>query len=166
MRDVPSKPIVSCFLQAPSDPTSIATRSKEYELIRLKKQIEDYEKETENLQNKIKELQDENRTFLDGNFQLTDAVANIRQLKEKLREKDKDISDIASYATKVENESKEVNEENEELRAKLGMEPRKPMSKEELEEAYTSRTHANQAVVQVLQKEVCQIYFLSSRSWT
>ncbi len=64
------------------------------------------------------------------------------------------MEDLAQFASRNELTVHEVNDENEELRAKLGMDPRTPMSVEQLKTARMTRTEANQAVVQVLQKEV------------
>ncbi len=91
---------------------------------------------------------------MDKNYELRDAVQEIRQLKEQLKLKDRQMEDLAQFASRNELTVNEVTDENEELRAKLGMDPRTPMTVEQLKTARMTRTEANQAVIQVLQKEV------------
>lgn len=142
------------FIKVTNDPTSIANRSHGFELSRLKKQLNDYEKELGDRQGRILDLEKQMRGFLDKNYELRDAVQEIRQLKEQLKLKDRQIEDLAQYASRNDLTVHEVTDENEELRAKLGLDPRTPMTVEELKTARMTRSEANQAVVQVLQKEV------------
>lgn len=142
------------FITASADPTSVANRSQALELNRLKKQAHDYEKELIDRDTRLHDLDKQLKGFLDNNYELRDAVQEIRQLKEQIKLKDRQMEDLAQYASKKELLVHEVSEENEELRAKLGMDPRTPMTAEELKTARLTRSEANQAVVQVLQKEV------------
>ena len=149
--------LLSLFFVAPVDPTSVANRSNTYELNRLKKQLADYEKELSGRDQQLNDVERQLRNFLDKNYELRDAVQEIRHLKEQLKIKDRQIEDLAQYASKNELAVHEVNDENEELRAKLGMDPRTPMTADQLKSARLTRTEANQAVVQVLKKEVRRI---------
>ncbi|CAF3440860.1 unnamed protein product [Rotaria sp. Silwood1] len=139
---------------ASNDPTAIANRSHVLETSRLKKQVNDYEKELAERDIRLHDLDKQLKAFLDNNYELRDAVHEIRQLKEQLKLKDRQIEDLAQYASRNELTVHEVTDENEELRAKLGMDPRTPMTVEQLKTARMTRTEANQAVVQVLQKEI------------
>jgi hypothetical protein len=96
---------------------------------------------------------------LDKNYELRDAVQEIRQLKEQNKLKDRQMEELAQFASRNELTVNEVTDENEELRAKLGMDPRTPMSVDQLKTARLTRTEANQAVVQVLQKEVRKLNY-------
>jgi chromosome segregation ATPase len=138
----------------PTDPTSTANRTHTYELSRLKKQLTDYEKELSDKDIRLHDVDKQLKGFLDKNYELRDAVQEIRQLKEQLKLKDRQMEDLAQYASRNELTVNEVTDENEELRAKLGMDPRTPMTVEQLKTARLTRSEANQAVVQVLQKEV------------
>jgi chromosome segregation ATPase len=139
---------------APADPTATDARSTTYEINRLRKQLIDYEKELSERDIRLHDLDVQLRGFLDKNYELRDAVQEIRQLKEQLKLKDRQLEDLAQFASRNELTVHEVNDENEELRAKLGMDPRTPMTVEQLKTARMTRSEANQAVVQVLQKEV------------
>jgi len=99
-------------------------------------------------------LKSENDKLQGRIAELRDAVQEIRQLKEQLKLKDRQMEDLAQFASRNELTVHEVTDENEELRAKLGMDPRTPMTVEQLKTARMTRTEANQAVIQVLQKEV------------
>ena len=146
-----------CFLsliKATNDPTSLVARSHTFEMNRLKKQLNDYEKELSERDSRLYELDKQLRGFLDNNFDLRNAVQEIRELKDQLKLKDRQIEDLAQFASRNDLAAKEVNDENEELRAQLGKDPRTPMTVDELKTARMTRTEANQAVVQVLQKEV------------
>ncbi|CAF0798448.1 unnamed protein product [Didymodactylos carnosus] len=139
-------------LMIANDPTTV--RSQQYDYGRLKKQIQDYETE---LTEKGRQLHDITKRFqdiCDGKYELRDAVQEIRQLKEQIKLKDRQMEQLSQFASKNELNMNEINDENEELRAKLGMDPRKPMNLEQLKTARLTRTEANQAVVQVLQKEI------------
>ena len=127
----------------------------------MRQQLNDYEKELSGRDLQINDLEKQLRNFLDNNYELRDAVQEIRQMKEQSKLKDRQIEDLAQYASRNELLVHEVTDENEELRAKLGMEPRRPMSVDELKTARMTRTEANQAVVQVLQKEVSSIQGLT-----
>jgi len=96
---------------------------------------------------------------LDKNYELRDAVQEIRQLKEQIKLKDRQMEELAQFASRNELTVNEVTDENEELRAKLGMDPRTPMTVDQLKSARMTRTEANQAVVQVLQKEVRKLNY-------
>ncbi|CAF1054482.1 unnamed protein product [Rotaria sordida] len=139
---------------ASTDPTSMTNRSNALEIGRLKRQVNDYEKELGERDIRLHDLDKQLKGFLDKNYELRDAVQDIRQLKEQLKLKDRQIEDLAQYASRNELIVNEVTDENEELRAKLGMDPRTPMTVEQLKTARMTRTEANQAVVQVLQKEI------------
>ncbi|CAF4887650.1 unnamed protein product, partial [Rotaria magnacalcarata] len=56
------------------------------------------------------------RRFLDNNYELRDAVQEIRQLKEQLKLKDRQMEDLAQYANRKDLTVNEVTDENEELR--------------------------------------------------
>ncbi|CAF0721783.1 unnamed protein product [Adineta steineri] len=138
----------------PADPTSTTNRSNTYETNRLRKQLNDYEKELSERDIRLHDLDLQLKAFLDKNYELRDAVQEIRQLKEQIKLRDRQMEDLAQFASRNELTVNEVTDENEELRAKLGMDPRTPMSVEQLKTARMTRTEANQAVVQVLQKEI------------
>lgn len=120
----------------------------------MRKQLNDYEKELSERDSRVHDLEIQLRGFLDKNYELRDAVQEIRHFKEQLKLKDRQLEDLAQFASRNELTVHEVTDENEELRAKLGMDPRTPMSVEQLKTARMTRTEANQAVVQVLQKEI------------
>lgn len=146
--------VCNSFVLAPADPTAPDARSTTYEINRLRKQLNDYEKELGERDSRVHDLEIQLRGFLDKNYELRDAVQEIRHFKEQLKLKDRQLEDLAQFASRNELTVHEVTDENEELRAKLGMDPRTPMSVEQLKTARMTRTEANQAVVQVLQKEI------------
>jgi len=147
------------LIKAPADPTSTANRSNTYEINRLKKQLNDYEKELSERDIRLHDLDKQLKGFLDKNYELRDAVQEIRQLKEQIKLKDRQMEELAQFASRNELTVNEVTDENEELRAKLGMDPRTPMTVDQLKTARMTRTEANQAVVQVLQKEVRKLNY-------
>lgn len=144
----------SYLLAAPADPTAPDVRSTTYEMNRLRKQINDYEKELSERDSHVHDLELQLRGFLDKNYELRDAVQEIRHYKEQMKLKDRQLEDLAQFASRNELTVHEVTDENEELRAKLGMDPRTPMSVDQMKTARMTRTEANQAVIQVLQKEI------------
>ena len=122
--------------------------------------MNEYEKELGDRDVRLHDLDKQLKGFLDKNYELRDAVQEIRQLKEQLKLKDRQMEELAQYASRNELTVNEVTDENEELRAKLNMDPRTPMTVEQLKSARLTRTESNQAVVQVLQKEVRTINYI------
>jgi hypothetical protein len=129
----------------------------------LKKQLNDYERELSDRDVRLHDLEKQLKLFLDKNYELRDAVQEIRQLKEQIKLKDRNLEEIAQFASRNELTVHEVNDENEELRAKLGMDPKTPMTVEQLKSARLTRSESNQAVVQVLQKEVRSNVFIQRK---
>jgi chromosome segregation ATPase len=146
------------FFQVSTDPTSTTNRSNIYEINRLKKQLNDNEKDMADRDEHLHDVEKRLQSILDDKYDLSNAIDEIRALKVQLKLKDRKMEDLAQYASRNELTVHEVTDENEELRAKLGMDPRKPMSLEELRTAHRTRAEANQAMVQVLQKEVNASY--------
>ena len=89
-----------------------------------------------------------------GDYQLQQAVGEIKNYKNQVKIRDRDIETLTKHVNKIDYVLNEVLEENDELRAKLGMEPREKINVEELKDLKAVRAQESRAVVHVLQKEV------------
>jgi centrosomal protein CEP290 len=111
----------------------------------------------ENLIKKEKELTEAlNRldAYESGDYQLQEAVGEIKSLKAKVKVRDRDIETLTKHLTKVDYVLNEALEENDDLRAKLGMEPKEKINLDELKDLKAMRAQENRAFVHVLKKEV------------
>ena len=89
-----------------------------------------------------------------GDYQLQEAVEEIKSYKSQVKVRDRDIEKLTKHVNKIDYVLNEVLEENDELRARLGMEPREKISIEELKDLKAVRAQESRAVVHVLRKEV------------
>lgn len=93
--------------------------------------------------------------FLSGEYGLSQAVQEIKDLKANLRIRDEKIIDLTSQINKVGIAVNDVEAENEELRDRLGMDPREPLDIEAVKEKKLIKTEQQAALNRVLSKEVC-----------
>jgi centrosomal protein CEP290 len=89
-----------------------------------------------------------------GDYQLQQAVGEIKNNKNQIKIRDRDIETLTKHVNKIDFVLNEALEENDELRARLGMEPREKINVEELRDLKAVRAQESRAVVHVLQKEV------------
>ncbi len=92
-----------------------------------------------------------------GDYQLQDAVGEIKSLKAKINIRDRDIETLTKHLTKIDYVLNDALEENDDLRAKLGMEPKEKINMEELKDLKAMRAQESRAFVHILKKEVGQI---------
>jgi centrosomal protein CEP290 len=93
-----------------------------------------------------------------GDYQLEQAVGEIKSYKSQLKIRDRDIETLTKHVNKIDYLLNDVLEENDELRARLGMEPREKINVDELKDLKAVRAQESRAVVHVLRKEVCLIF--------
>ena len=72
------------------------------------------------------------REYEAGDYQLQEAVDEIKGLKGQIRVRDRDIENLTKSLNKLDCTLGEVLEENDELRAKLGMEPKEKLDLDEV----------------------------------
>ena len=92
-----------------------------------------------------------------GDYQLQEAVNEIKGLKNQIKIRDRDIETLTRHLNKLDDTLNEVLEENDDLRAKLGMEPREKLNLEELSNLRAVRAHENRAVVHLLKRENAEL---------
>jgi centrosomal protein CEP290 len=106
---------------------------KEKELVEALNRLEDYET---------------------GDYQLQQAVTEIKNLKTQLKIRDRDIEDLTKHINKLDYVLNDVLEEDDELRAKLGMDPREPLDLNGFKELKVIKAQESRAIVHVLKKEI------------
>lgn len=137
-----------------ADPTAVTNRSNAFESNALRKELSRYEKELGEREEKYRDLENQLNQLTSGDSALATAVKEIRELKEQKKIQDRHMEDLALYASNNEIILNEISDENEELRAKLGLDPRQKMPIEELREGQRRRDEGYRAENRELQKEV------------
>jgi len=108
------------------------------------------EKELTQVRNRMREYEA-------GDYQLEEAVGEIKGLKGQVRLRDRDVEALTRQVNRLDEALVEVLEEEDELRAKLGLEPRERLALEEVVDRQglkAVRAQESRAVVHVLKREV------------
>lgn len=98
------------------------------------------------------------REYESGDYQLEQAVAEIKALKNQIKVRDRDIQNLINNVNKLDMTLNEVLDENDDFRAKLGMGPKEKLNLDELNNLRAIRAQENRVQIYVLQREV-NIYF-------
>ncbi|CAF0743692.1 unnamed protein product [Brachionus calyciflorus] len=93
------------------------------------------------------------RDYESGDYQLQQAVNEIKGLKNQIKVRDRDLERKLIQLNKLDDTLKIILEENDDLRAKLGMDPREKLDIEELKDLRFNRDQENRAQIYVLQRE-------------
>jgi centrosomal protein CEP290 len=99
------------------------------------------------------------REYESGDYQLQQAVNEIKDLKTQIKIRERDIETLTRHLNKLDYTLNDILEENDDLRAKLGMDPREKLDLDELNNLRAVRAQENRAVIHVLKKEV-KIYLI------
>ncbi|KAL3881749.1 hypothetical protein ACJMK2_028144 [Sinanodonta woodiana] len=94
------------------------------------------------------------RQYEAGEYGLADAVAEIKDGKTQLKVRDRQIEEITQHINKAEMQINDLCEENEELRRKLGLDPRKPLDLTQFRKNNMIRKEEDRALNIILQREV------------
>ena len=98
------------------------------------------------------------RDYESGDYQLEQAVNEIKGLKNQIKIRDRDIETLTKHLNKLDLTLNDVLEENDDLRAKLGMLPKEKINLDELNNLRAIRAQENRAHVYVLQREAKKIF--------
>lgn len=94
------------------------------------------------------------RKYENGEYGLAEAVQEIKDCKNQIKVRDRQIEELTSHINKTEMKINDIEEENEELRFKLGMDPRDPLDLTEFRKNKELRKEEEKALNFILQKEV------------
>jgi centrosomal protein CEP290 len=94
------------------------------------------------------------REYESGDYQLQQAVNEIKGLKNQIKIRDRDIETLTKHLNKLDFTLNDVLEENDDFRAKLGMQPKEKLNLDELNNLRAIKAQENRAYVYVLQREV------------
>lgn len=89
-----------------------------------------------------------------GEYGLSQAVQEIKDLKANLRMRDEKIEGLTSQVNQLGITVNDVETENEELRERLGLDPKEPLDTEAMKEKKLVKTQQQAALNRVLSKEV------------
>uniref|UniRef100_K1PYW1 Centrosomal protein of 290kDa coiled-coil region domain-containing protein n=1 Tax=Magallana gigas TaxID=29159 RepID=K1PYW1_MAGGI len=94
------------------------------------------------------------RKYENGEYGLAEAVQEIKDCKNQIKVRDRQIEELTSHINKTEMKINDIEEENEELRFKLGMDPRDPLDLTEFRKNKELRKEEEKALNFILQKEI------------
>ena len=116
--------------------------------------LKDSEEHAGQKEKELSELLNRMREYESGDYQLQQAVNEIKGLKSQIKIRDREIENLTKNVNKIDCTLNEILEENEELRAKLGMDPREKLDIEEMNNLKAVRAQENRAVMHVLKREI------------
>lgn len=93
------------------------------------------------------------REYESGDYQLQQAVAEIKALKNQIKVRDRDIERLVGNVNKLDVMLTEVMDENEDFRAKLGMKPMEKLNLDEMNNLRAIRAQENRVQIYLLQRE-------------
>ena len=96
-------------------------------------------------------------TFLisiQGVYGLTEAVQEIKECKKQIGIRDRNVEKLTQNVNRLELQVNDLLEENEELRSRLGLDPKEPIDLVELRNTKTFQNQQDRAMNQVLNQEV------------
>jgi centrosomal protein CEP290 len=120
--------------------------------------LKESEQHANNKEKELNEALNRLKEYESGDYQLQQAVNEIKGLKNQLNVRDRNIETLTKHINKLDFTLNDILEENDDLRAKLGMEPREKINLEELNNLRALRAQENRAYVYVLQREVNNIF--------
>ncbi|RDD38835.1 Centrosomal protein of 290 kDa [Trichoplax sp. H2] len=123
----------------------------------LKLEQERSRKAEEEAYEKDKQLNDALSRMLQyetGEYGLTDAVKEIKDCKQQIRLRDADIQTLTQDVNKLMMEINDINDENEELRSRIGLSPREYVNVEEIMKRKANQRDQEKALNRVLTGEI------------
>ncbi|XP_060063320.1 centrosomal protein of 290 kDa-like [Ylistrum balloti] len=129
----------------------------EYERKKLSEVNNDIKVAERDAREKDKELSDaleRMRKYEAGEYGLAEAVAEIKEGKNQIKVRDRQIEELTQYINKVEMKINDMEEENEDLRYRLGLDPREPLDLTQFRKNKATRKEEEKALNFILQQEV------------
>ncbi|XP_070190390.1 centrosomal protein of 290 kDa-like [Littorina saxatilis] len=126
----------------------------------LKNTEEDAKKAEEDAKAKDKELNEaleRMQQYERGEYGLEEAVMEIKEKKTQVNVRDRQIEELTQYINKAELKINEILDENEELRYRLGMDPRAPLDLTEFRKNKAIRQEEEKALNFILQRQIEQL---------
>lgn len=138
------------------------SEQKIYHLEEILKETNTRMKENENQlirkETELLEALNRIRDYESGDYQLQQAVNEIKDLKSQIKIRDRDLDKRLSQLNILDETVNSILEENDMLRAKLNMDPREKIDIEELKDLKFNRDQENRAEIYMLQRENEQLY--------
>ncbi|KAI0241044.1 CEP209_CC5 domain-containing protein, partial [Lamellibrachia satsuma] len=118
------------------------------------KKSEEAERDARSKDRQLSEALDKMRKYEEGIYGLPEAVAEIKELKMQISMQDRHIEGLTQYINKCELKINDLFDEVEELRERLGLDPKEPIDLGEFRKKKSVRTQEEKALNQVLRKEI------------
>lgn len=116
--------------------------------------LKDSEQHASDKERELAELLNRMKEYESGDYQLQQAVDEIKGLKGQIKVRDRDIENLIKNLNNLDFTLNGILEENDELRARLGMDPREKLDLEDLNNLKAVRAQESRAVMHVLKREI------------
>ena len=116
--------------------------------------IKESEKHSADKEKELTDALNRLHDYESGDYQLQQAVNEIKSLKSQIKIRDRDIEELTKNINKLDYTLNDILEENDELRAKLGMEPKEKLNLDEMNKLKAVRVQENRAIIHVLKREI------------
>ncbi|KAK3096658.1 hypothetical protein FSP39_002154 [Pinctada imbricata] len=127
---------------------------QEEKMSEKEKELRMAEKDAREKDKELAEALERMRKYESGELGLAEAVTEIKECKNQIRIRDRQIEELTQHINKTEMKINDIEEENEELRFKLGMDPRDPLDLTEFRKNKNIRKEEEKALNFILQREV------------
>ncbi|XP_071137463.1 centrosomal protein of 290 kDa-like isoform X1 [Mytilus edulis] len=145
----------------PGDQQQKRIRELTNEIKYLKQKLKDHDtdltKAEDDARDKDKELIDaleRMSKYESGEYGLAEAVQEIKDCKHQVRIRDRQIEELTQVINKIEMKFNDLEEENEDLRYRLGLDPREPIDLTEFKANKSKRKEEEKALNFILQREI------------
>lgn len=115
--------------------------------------VKDYEDQLETKEKELVEASNRLRDYVSGDYQLQDALNEIKECKSQIKVRDRDIENLIKQLNQADLLLNQALEENDDYRAKLGLKPKDKINIEEVNHLRAIRAQENRAMSYVLQRE-------------
>ncbi|XP_055954901.1 centrosomal protein of 290 kDa [Patella vulgata] len=102
----------------------------------------------------LSEVLERMRQYEAGEYGLQEAVAEIKEGKTQVKVRDRQIEELTKHVNQAELRINDILDENEELRYKLGMDPKEPIDLTEFRKNKATRKEEEKALNFILQREI------------
>lgn len=129
-------------------------RSRDEQLLEMESRMQSAESDAREKDKQLNELLERMSQYERGVFGLPEAVTEIKLLKRQICERDRNIEELTQYVNRCELQINDLYDEAEELRERLGLDPKEPINIEGIRQRKAIKVERDRALNRVLQKEI------------
>jgi len=131
-----------------------AIKQLEEQLLVVEKRTAEAETDAREKDKELNEIHEKMSLYEQGRYGLPEAVHEIKQCKVQVRERDRTIEELTQYINRCEIQMNELYDEAEELRERLGLDPKEPINLSDIRHKKAIHLQQDRALNRVLHKEI------------